>query len=356
MKIALITDTHFGARNDSQVFQAHFDNFLTNVFFPELEKREIKTLIHLGDLVDRRKYINYVTLNFVRTNFINRLADLGIDTHIIIGNHDTYYKNTNEVNSVNELFTTYEGKVEPWIYHEPTTKNFDGLDICLMPWICSQNYNQCMKELETTKAQVLMGHLEVNGYTMFPGSVCVHGFDREVFSKFDKVYSGHFHYKNGDSTITYIGTPWELMWSDYGDQKGFYIFDTETRETEFIPNPYNIFHKVIYNDETSDMEKYQFENLEKRYVKLIVAEKKNPYIFDRFVDRLYKLNPEDVNIIEDSYNVLHESEDFVNFEAEDTLTTLIKYVHDVEISNDDIDKGEVEDLMKVLYTEAHDYI
>ena len=297
MKIALITDTHFGVRNDSQIFQRYFDKFLENVFFPELQERNIDTLIHLGDLVDRRKYINYVTLNSVRRNFIFKLGDMGIDTHIIVGNHDTYYKNTNEVNAINELFSTYDGKSEPWVYHNPTTKNFDGLDICLMPWICGQNYNECMQELETTNAQILMGHLEVNGYTMFPGSVCVHGFDREIFSKFDKVYSGHFHYKNGDSTITYLGTPWELMWSDYGDRKGFYIFD-------------------------------------------------------RFLDRLYKLNPADVNIIEDSYSILDETGDF-NFEAEDTLTTLIKYVDDIET---DLPKNKLKDLMKVLYTEAHDYL
>ena len=352
MKIALIADTHFGVRNDSQIFQKYFDKFLDNVFFPELDERDINTLIHLGDLVDRRKYINYVTLNSVRRNFIYRLGDLGIDTHIIVGNHDTYYKNTNEVNAINELFSTYEGKAEPWIYHNPVTKNFDGLDICLMPWICGQNYNECMDELENTNAQILIGHLEVNGYTMFPGSVCVHGFEREIFAKFDRVYSGHFHYKNGDSTITYLGTPWELMWSDYGDRKGCYIFDTDTRTTEFIPNPYKIFQKMVYNDDTVDMEKYEFPEVEGCYIKVVVAEKKNPYIFDRFIDRLYKLNPADVNIIEDSYSVLNETGDF-NFEAEDTLTTLIKYVDDIEI---DVPKHKLKELMKVLYTEAHDHI
>ena len=105
MKIALITDTHFGARNDSQIFTDHFMKFYNDIFFPYLEENDIKTLIHLGDLVDRRKYINYVTLNSIRRDFIFRLGDMGVDTHIIIGNHDTYYKNTNRINAVQELFT-----------------------------------------------------------------------------------------------------------------------------------------------------------------------------------------------------------------------------------------------------------
>ena len=58
MKIALITDTHWGARNDNVIFSNYFRKFYDNIFFPLLEERNIKTLLHLGDVVDRRKYIN----------------------------------------------------------------------------------------------------------------------------------------------------------------------------------------------------------------------------------------------------------------------------------------------------------
>ena len=352
MKIALITDTHFGVRNDSQIFQRYFDKFLDDIFFPVLEERKIKTLLHLGDLVDRRKYINFVTLGHIRKKFVFGLADLNIDTHIVVGNHDTYYKNTNEVNALTELFSTYEGTAEPWMYLNPTTKEFDGLKICLMPWICPQNYDACMNEMRNTDAQVLMGHLEVNGYTMFPGALCDHGLDRSIFSKFDYVYSGHFHYKSGDSTIKYLGSPWELMWSDYGDTKGFYIFDTMSRDLEFIENPYHIFTKIEYNDADGDMENYEFDNVENSYVKVIVYDKKNPYLFDKFIDKLYRHNPTDVNIIEDAYSILEESGNF-DFEAEDTLTTLLKYVGEMDL---DVKKIKLEELMRGLYIEAHDHI
>ena len=135
MKIALITDTHWGARGDSSTFLKYFRKFYDNVFFPYLEKHNIKTCIHLGDVVDRRKYINFKILNDLRTNFIERLWKMGVDTHIIIGNHDTFHKNTNELNSIEEIFTSSEGKVEPWMYSSPKEVDFGGLGIAMIPWV-----------------------------------------------------------------------------------------------------------------------------------------------------------------------------------------------------------------------------
>ena len=103
MKLAIITDTHFGARNDNLNFNDYFFKFYDNVFFPTLEERGITTCVHMGDVVDRRKYISYRIANDFRERFVNRFKEMGIDLHIIIGNHDTYYKNTSEVNSMEEL-------------------------------------------------------------------------------------------------------------------------------------------------------------------------------------------------------------------------------------------------------------
>ena len=305
MKIALITDTHFGARNDSQIFTEHFMKFYDKVFFPYLEENDITTLIHLGDLVDRRKYINYVTLNTVRRDFIFKLGDMGIDTHIIIGNHDTYYKNTNKINAVQELFTTLEGVQEPWIYEE------------------------------------------VTGYSMYRGLVCEHGLSKKTFNKFDMVLSGHFHYKNGDGHIQYLGTPYELMWSDVDDPKGFYVFDTDTRDMNFIVNPYKIFYKILYNDLENEYLNRDYDEYENSYVKVIVVEKEDSYKFDLFLDRLYSFNPYDVTIIEDPLEILDTAGELD--EAEDTMTILSKYIDGLELT---VDKTRLDSLMKTLYLEA----
>ena len=152
MKIALLNDTHFGARNDSPAFLNYFMRFYNEIFFPYLKENNITTLVHLGDVVDRRKFINFKTAHTFREDFMHRLYKEGIDTHIILGNHDTYYKNTNEVNAIKELCTTFDGIKEPWIYEKATTINFGGTDICLIPWICDDNYEHSIHEIENTNA------------------------------------------------------------------------------------------------------------------------------------------------------------------------------------------------------------
>ena len=103
MKIALITDTHFGARNDSLAFNDHFYKFWEKTFFPYLDDNGIDTIIHLGDVFDRRKFISYKIAKDFRERFIKPIVHRNIKMHMIVGNHDTYYRNTNEINSLYEL-------------------------------------------------------------------------------------------------------------------------------------------------------------------------------------------------------------------------------------------------------------
>ena len=289
MKIALITDTHWGARGDSLTFLNYFKKFYDNIFFPYLEEHNIKTCIHLGDVVDRRKFINFKILNDLRENFIDRLWKMGVDTHIIIGNHDTFHKNTNSLNSIEEIFTTYDGQTEPWIYSSPKEVDFDGLGIVMMPWINEDNYGDAMKMIQNTSCQILMGHLEVKGFEQHTGSWNQEGLEARIFEKFDMVMSGHFHHKSDDGTVYYLGNPYEITWSDYKDTRGFHIFDTETRELEHIQNPYRMFHKVFYDDSEETFESLtgkDYSEYEGTYVKLVVQKKTNPFWFDSVMDKL----------------------------------------------------------------------
>ena len=219
MKLAIITDTHFGARNDNLNFNEYFYKFYENVFFPTLKEKEITTCVHMGDVVDRRKFISFKIANDFRKRFINKFKELGIDLHIIIGNHDTYYKNTNEVNSMEELV----GKDRFKIYTGPEVVNFDGTDIVFMPWINANNYDESVNVLNTAKSDILFGHLEINGFQMNKNVIVSQGGrEKEFFRKFDTVMSGHFHHKSDDGQIYYLGTPYELYWNDWEDKKGFH--------------------------------------------------------------------------------------------------------------------------------------
>src|SRR6056300_701545 len=347
MKIALVTDTHWGARNDSQVFTNYFSDFYDNVFFPYLDDHGIDTVVHLGDIVDRRKYISYVTLRAFRDHFVQPMADRNIDFHCIVGNHDIPYRNTNDINAMREVFSDSVGK----IYWGPNEVTFDGLKIMMMPWINNANYNSAITKMEQTDAQVMFGHFEISGFEMMRGQTCDHGMDVKHFRKFDMVLSGHFHHKSTMGNITYLGNPYELTWGDYDAPRGFHILDTNTRELEFIKNPYRMFHKVFYDDETYDLEQLMnldFDHLKGRYIKVVVVKKQNPYWFDQFLDRLYKCDPTHLTIVEDNKHLDLEKDEEI-MDAEDTLTILNKYVDALEV---DIDKKQLSGLLNNLYTEA----
>ena len=348
MKIALITDTHWGVRNDSQSFLDYFEKFYKNEFFPGLEERGIKTIVHLGDIVDRRKYINYVTLRKMKDIFIDECVKRGIDLHVIVGNHDVPFKDTNDYNSMNELFDKEDIKY----YSEPKTVEFDGTDILLMPWINNNNYGHALKTMDETPAQIMFGHLEVQGMLMMVGQANPHGMKLEAFRKFDTVLSGHFHHKNSKGNLTYLGCPYELTWADFNDPKGWHVFDTNTRDLEFVQNPYRMFKKIFYSDDGKDMNTimdFPFEAYEGVYVKVIKQTVDNPYWFDMFMDKLYKANPIHIQIVDDHLNLdLEDDDDLVN-EAEDTITIMSKYIENMP---ENIPKEPLNNLMRELYSEA----
>lgn len=350
MLLALIGDLHWGVRNDSLEFLEHFDRFFDEVFFPEVKARGITHIIQLGDFVDRRKFISYVTLNRMR-RFLMRCREEGLEIDILIGNHDTPYKNSNEINSMRELLGD-NPMDHVRFYWEPTELEFDGCQIAMIPWINQSNYQQTLDLIKKTKAQVLFGHLEIKGFEMYRGMPSHEGFDTDMFSKFEFVGSGHFHHRSTHGNIHYLGTPYEMTWSDYGDTKGFHVFDTSTREAEFIRNPLSMFHKVWYDDEGKENDEIlnkKIDHLSKSYVKLIVSNKTNPYLFDLYLGKIYEKGPLDVTIVEDHRNMTEISEEDLANEAEDTLTILSKYVENLESS---VDKKALDAMMRSLYNEA----
>jgi len=349
MKVALITDTHWGARGDSIAFAEYFNRFYYEHFFPYLADNGITNIFHLGDIVDRRKYINFVTARHLR-KFVEHCDVSGIRLDVIIGNHDTSFKNTNEVNSMRELFehSTYDIHY----YDEPTTVQLGDTDIAVLPWVCSGNYDESMAFLRDTSAQILFGHLEIAGFEMYKGAINDHGFDSKIFDKFDTVCSGHFHHKSTRGNINYLGAPYEMSWSDYNDPRGFHIFDTETRELEFIRNPLTMFNKVHYHDQDKtldDIMAIDFDHYKGSYVKLIVHSKTNPYWFDMFVDKIEKAGVLDLQVVDDNLNLQMEDDGDIVNEAEDTLTVLNKVVEQVESR---VDKKVLYNFLSSLYSEA----
>lgn len=345
MKIALITDTHAGARNDSLAFNKYFMNFYNDVFFPTLEKEGVTSVIHLGDLFDRRKYTNNYIISEWKKGFFDKLKNY--NCHFLVGNHDIYWKNSNEVSTTDLLLREYDFM----IYSEPEEIVIDGVNILMMPWINSSNYEECSNAIKESNSTIMMGHLEVNGFEMYKGSYCDDGLSPSMFNKFDMVFSGHFHHKSDNGTIYYLGNPYHLTWMDYGDERGFHIFDTKTRELTFIKNPYSIFKKLIYNDENlafDDIINEDRSDMEGCYVKVIVQNKTDGYLFDKFIEQIEKNNSADISVVDNIGIEMMEDTDIID-EAEDTLTILSKYIDGLSLN---VDKQKLDNLMKTLYNES----
>ena len=345
MKIAIITDQHFGARNDSIAFLDFFDKFYDNVFFPQLVDSGITHVLILGDTFDRRKYVNFYALQRAKEMFFNRLAESGITVHMLAGNHDTYYKNTNDVNSPDLLLKEYNNIN---VIDSPTTIQVDGVDICMMPWICPDNYDDSINEMKTTTADLCMGHFEISGFAMYRGMESHEGLDKALFDKFDLVFSGHYHHRSDDGHIYYLGNPYELTWQDYNDTRGFHLFDLETRKLQFIANPYTMFERLEYNDKETEPVDLDVLDLAQKYVKLVVVNKTDFYKFDKFIQKLYNKGCHEIKIIEDM-SEFNDGEIGEEINLEDTLSVLAHYIDSIET---DVDKEQVKTYMRTLYTEA----
>lgn len=309
------------------IFDRYFAKFYTDVFFPTVEKEGITQVIHLGDTFDRRKYVNFNTLYSCREYFFKKAQELGLIIDMIVGNHDSYYKNRIDLNSVDLLLGQFQN-ITP--ISKPTSISYGGTEIALMPWICKDNYEQAMEFISETKAQILMGHLELKGFGMYKGEHNEYGYDREIFDKFDLVFTGHFHHKDTQGHISYLGSPYEMTWTDYDDDRGFHIFDTDTRELTFVRNPYRMFYKIGYNDVMSDIDEIlsqDFTQYEGTMVKVVISEKSNPYAFSQFIDRLEKVNPANVSFVDDTLDLNFDDEDLGD--VDDTPTFIKNRVNQI---------------------------
>ena len=340
MKVAIITDTHYGARKGSKHLHDYFELFYKNVFFPALEEYGVETVIHMGDAFDSRKSIDYQSLEWSKRVVFNPLKKY--DVHMIVGNHDTYYKNTNEVNSPELLLQTYKNIKT---YSKPTEVNIGGLDILFLPWINQENEELSFNTIKKTTCRCAMGHLELQGFRVNRSLIMEHGLQSELFEKFERVYSGHYHTRSNDGKVFYLGNPYEMFWTDVNDTRGFHIFDTETLEHFPINNPYKMFYNIYYEDTPYQM--FDATEYENKIVKVVVRKKSKPKDFEKFIDKLYSVGVQDLKIVE-NFDI-QESEDFEVGEDENTMTILNRYIEESEVS---LDKDKIKNIFQSIYREA----
>jgi len=342
MKIAIITDQHFGARKGSKEFHAYFKKFYDNVFFPYLEEHKIDTVIDMGDTFDNRRSVDLWSIDWAKETYFDRLQEMGITLHSIVGNHTAYYKDTNEVNTIDLLLKEYTNITT---YSETTSIEVGGCNILLVPWINEENKEATLGLIKASQAPVCMGHLELNGFVATAGHVMDHGMDINPFKKFNKTFSGHYHTRSNVDNIYYLGNPYEMFWNDCEDARGFTIFDTETLEQTPINNPYRLFYKIYYEDHNYKL--FNTKELKNKIVKVIVRKKTDQKLFDKFIDKLYSTGINDIKIVENY--VLQESEDFIAEEDENTIGVLNRYIDESDFEGD---KTLIKGIFQKIYAEA----
>jgi DNA repair exonuclease SbcCD nuclease subunit len=341
MKVAILTDTHYGARKGSKYLHDYFELFYKNVFFSTLEEQGVEVVIHMGDAFDSRKSIDYQSLEWAKRVVFEPLRNY--EVHMIIGNHDCYYKNTNNVNSPSLLLKDYPNIKT---YSSPQTVKIAGLDIMMVPWICSENYDETLKQIKKSKAKVAMGHLELQGFRVNRNLVMEdHGTNPDIFDKFKKVFSGHYHTRSDNGKVFYLGNTYEMYWTDVNDTRGFHIFDTETLTHTPVNNPYKLFYNVYYEDTPHQL--FDASSYENKIVKVIVRKKSKPKDFEKFIDKLYTAGVQELKIIE-NFEV-QESEDFEIAEDENTLSILNRYIDESEFQ---FDKTIIKGIFQDLYRQA----
>lgn len=343
MKFALLNDTHVGFKNGSEIYLDYQEEFYSKIFFPYLLENNIKRIVHLGDFFDHRRFINFKVINHNRKMFLDELRKNGIFMDIIPGNHDCAYKNTNSLCSLKELLGHYTDCIK--IHMTPTVVDYDGLNVALLPWIAPDEQEQSFEFIRSCNAQILMGHLELAGFKfMAHSNIVSHGSTTTMLDRFEAVYSGHYHTKSTQKNITYLGTQFEFTWSDCDDPKFFHIYDTDTRTIMGVRNPITIFKKIYFDDEPPAITP---DDINGKYVKVIVLSKKDSFLFEKFIDKIQSYNPISIGIVEslETPNELEEQD----YTIENTETLINEYIDNIDTK---FDKNVIKKMMQQLYIEA----
>lgn len=347
-KIIILGDMHIGARSASTVVMEHQLKFYEDQLFPYMEKNGIKTILQLGDLLDTRKFSNHLILHSWRERFFSYMENHNISFITLLGNHDIFFRNTLDVNSVS-LFVGHHDNVT--IVDAPTDMLIGKTAFSIIPWVCDGNLKAVEDHLEATTSPYCAGHFEFNGFEINPGIMCTDGMDAGMVKQFDAVFSGHFHTRGSKGNITYIGIPTEMTWIDYNDPKGFTVFDTSNGDSEFIQNPVRLFKKIVYHDKDQGDSYYKTidNDVTDCYVKVIATSKTDPYQFDKFVTLLISKNPIDLKIIDEFDTTIDTGFENVDVEAVDTTVLMDMFVDQLDT---ELSKDRIKAMLKKLYVEA----
>ncbi|MCG7944949.1 MAG: metallophosphoesterase [Candidatus Thiodiazotropha taylori] len=334
----IIGDLHIGARNSNKIVEHWQQRFFEEQFWPYIEQHNIKNIIQLGDWFDNRRWINLNSMAFNKAMMVDKINELNITVHTMIGNHDIPYKHSLANNSPQQIMG-HEPNINIW--QEPGNFTIDDVNFTMIPWICKENEVECMEAIQEG-GDICIGHFEIAGFNMMQNHKNIDGLNASLFEKWNTVWSGHFHTQSKNANIHYLGTPYQMSWNDFMPKNGFWVFDTHDRSLVFINNPLRYFHRIEWNDGSN----YPVENIENSYVKLSIKKKTDFEAFEKFLDKINFHRPFELKVLEDFEEYSSENiEDLINVAS--TQELINQYIDDV--STEKVNKGKVKEIMQDIY-------
>jgi DNA repair exonuclease SbcCD nuclease subunit len=347
MKIAKMGDMHFANSNGSIIHQKNIKKFCDNVLFPELIKRNIKTVLQTGDIFTSRTSTHSQSLDNAKECFFDKLQNNGIDLHLILGNHDIFFKHSLQINTPELVLAEYPNIK---IYKQPTTVQFGSIKVDMLSWICDENEEATLKHILQTDAEYCFAHLELAGFRMSKSHIAEHGMDANIFQKYKQVWSGHYHSQSKAGNVHYLGNPTQDTWESVDEIKGFHIFDTETLESEFIENPYNLFERIVYDEDKP----IRVVDVAEKFVKVVIDKATDNKKLEKYIEALWKQNPNDIKVIENM--VVNES-----FDTNITLEQLdsggfqiVPFLTDYTLQKHESLNNTQKDIIKETYQKLYD--
>lgn len=338
--IAVIGDLHFGIRlGDDRYMKFQIDEW--KAFIASLKKHKITRLVMLGDFFDDRNYIPVKTLHMIMNEVLNN----NIKVIMLVGNHDSLFKNTNRVNAPELVFKNHKNLK---IISEPVELDIDGVPCLFVPWINKENQKYALDMIKRTKAEICFGHFELTGFEMTNGIVCRAGMQPKVLKKFKRVITGHFHLKQDLGNISYIGSFYQQTWADYDDQKEFWLVDLKGWTFAEYHSSRQIFRKFHFDKDNPITEDF-IEHAKDCYVKVYLdykLKKKEEMILSKIMESAIKCD-----VINNLILLEGSMDDEEISMSEDFIETFEGYM-DLQEDLDHQLKAGVMDLIKTTYAEA----
>ena len=357
-KIACLGDLHIGVRDG----KPHFLEFQTEwlkYFLEDCKAKGVTHVIQCGDMNDVRKFTHNNVLEWYRSTFVPMVVAAGIDWSVIVGNHDIFYRNSNEIYStafLPDLVREYsEERVKFRVYNRPQDVFIEGKVFLMLPWLDEQNSRTLQADLKASQADYCIAHLDLAGAPLYTGMPSKHGEKYETFKQFKQVFTGHYHTISQHMNVTYVGSPYHLTWMDAPDGKnrGWWLFDTETGHAELQRNEdhHSLFSMIEY-DPARTYTKEDLEPFTGNIIKVLVEKKDNEKRFKAFMEILYSLEAIDVQVIDNTIieikNPSAEKIDPDKFQT-NTLGMMLEFIK----NQDTMDVEGVSKLATKLYQEVN---